>query len=62
MSMHPQHGPSRLRRWLALGTLCVLLLGAYWMALQQVGMMLGDSVEQALRPLPALDVHTPRID
>lgn len=62
MSLHPHHGRSRLARWLALATVCALLLGAYWIGLQRVGALLGDSVEQALRPVPALDDHTPRVD
>lgn len=62
MAMHPQYSRTRLWRWLAVGTLCALLLGAYWIGLQRVGALLGDSVEQALRPVPALDDHTPRVD
>lgn len=59
MAMHPSPTPARLWRWLAVAALLALLLGAYWIALQRIGAHIGDSVEQALRPVPGLEEPTP---
>lgn len=62
MAMHPHRPPARHWRWLAAGVLMVVLLAAYWAVLQRIGDRLGDDVEDALRPSPMLDEHTPRVD
>lgn len=59
MAMHPSPASPRLWRWLAVAAVLALLLVAYWIALQRIGAHLGDSVEQALRPVPGLDEPTP---
>lgn len=61
MALHPPRPHSRLWRWLAGGALLAVLLAAYWVVLQRVGEQLGDDLDQALRPIPAQDLHTPRV-
>lgn len=62
MATQPPRTSARLWRWLIAGVLLAALLAVYWIALQRLGAHLGDGVEQALRPVPALDQHTPSVN
>lgn len=62
MTFRPPHTHTRIWRWLATGAVLFALVAAYWVALDRIGFRVGDDVDKALRPMPGLDQHTPRVD